>query len=132
MKPKSSASSESSATAMLAGSCLTPVGARRRRLVATGLASATSLLLPSALRAQYGEGDVVYVPTPQVVVNRMMTMAKVNPSDFVIDLGSGDGRQLITAVAKFGARGGRGFDLDQELIRQANVNAKIAGVSDRV
>jgi hypothetical protein len=50
----------------------------------------------------------------------------------VIDLGSGDGRQLITAVAKFGAKGGRGFDLDDELLRQANENARKQGVADRV
>ena len=50
-------------------------------------------------------GDVVYVPTPQIVVDEMLRMAKVGPKDFVIDLGSGDGRMVITAAKKFGARG---------------------------
>jgi len=107
-------------------------GGQRRRFLALSAAGATTLLLPGMLRAQHGAGDVVYVPTPQVVVNRMMSMAKVSPADFVIDLGSGDGRQLITAVGKFGARGGRGYDLDEELLRQAVENAKKANVADRV
>lgn len=110
--------------------------ARRRLLGAAAVAAAGTgigaVALAPMLRAQTGAGDVVYVPTPQVVVNRMMTMARVGPSDFVIDLGSGDGRQLITAVAKFGAKGGRGFDLDEDLLRQANENAKKQGVADRV
>jgi len=109
----------------------------RRRLLGVAAAAAVAgttgaALNAPAVRAQTGAGDVVYVPTPQVVVDRMMTMARVGPSDFVIDLGSGDGRQLITAVAKFGAKGGRGFDLDEVLLRQANENAKKQGVADRV
>lgn len=105
---------------------------RRRMLGAAAVAGAGGLAGVPLLRAQTGAGDVVYVPTPQVVVNRMMSMARVGPSDFVIDLGSGDGRQLITAVAKFGAKGGRGFDLDEELLRQATENARKQGVADRV
>ena len=108
--------------------------ARRRLLGAAAAAAAGAGVLAGAplLRAQTGAGDVVYVPTPQVVVNRMMSMARVGPADFVIDLGSGDGRQLITAVSKFGAKGGRGYDLDDELLRQANDNAKKQGVAERV
>jgi len=105
---------------------------RRRMLGVAAAAGAGALASAPLLRAQTGAGDVVYVPTPQVVVNRMMAMARVGPADFVIDLGSGDGRQLITAVAKFGARGGRGYDLDDELLRQANDNAKKQGVAERV
>jgi hypothetical protein len=105
---------------------------RRRMLAAAALAGGGALAGAPLLRAQSGAGDVVYVPTPQVVVNRMMSMARVGPADYVIDLGSGDGRQLIAAVAKFGAKGGRGFDLDDELLRQANENARKQGVSDRV
>ena len=102
---------------------------RRRTMLGTALAGA---LLPAGALAQFGAGDVVYVPTPQVVVNRMLSMARVGPSDFVMDLGSGDGRQLITAVAKFGARGGVGLDLDEELLRTAVANARREGVADRV
>ena len=80
--------------------------------------------------AQEGVGDVVYVPTPQVVVDEMLRMAKVGPNDFVIDLGSGDGRMVITAAKKFGARG-FGVDPDPVLLKVSNENAKIEGVADR-
>jgi hypothetical protein len=80
--------------------------------------------------AQEGRGDVVYVPTPQVVVDEMLRMAKVGASDFVIDLGSGDGRIVITAAKKHGARG-FGVDLDMHLLKVANTNAKMEGVADR-
>ena len=67
-------------------------------------AAAAAALAPVA-RAQEGRGDVVYVPTPQVAVDEMLKMAKVGPADYLIDLGSGDGRIVITAAKKFGARG---------------------------
>ncbi len=105
---------------------------RRRALLGAVSAVATGALLPRDAGAQFGAGDVVYVPTPQVVVNRMLAMARVGPADFVMDLGSGDGRQLITAVAKFGARGGMGFDLDEDLLKTAMANARREGVADRV
>lgn len=81
--------------------------------------------------AQEGRGDVVYVPTPQIVVDTMLEMAKVGPNDFVIDLGSGDGRIIITAASKRGARG-FGVDLDTVLLKLANQNAQKAGVTDKV
>jgi len=81
--------------------------------------------------AQSGKGDVVYVPTPQIVVDTMLEMVKVGPSDFVIDLGSGDGRIVITAAAKHGARG-FGVDLDPVLLKMANQNAQKANVTDKV
>ena len=86
--------------------------------------------LSTAATAQEGRGDVVYVPTPQVVVDEMLRMAKMGPNDFLIDLGSGDGRFVITAAKKFGARG-FGVDLDTVLLRQARENAKKEGVADR-
>jgi SAM-dependent methyltransferase len=86
--------------------------------------------LPAGTGAQEGRGDVVYVPTPQVVVEEMLRMAKVGPGDFVIDLGSGDGRIVITAAKKFGAQG-FGVDLDTFLVRQARETAKKEGVADR-
>jgi len=58
----------------------------------------------SMARAQEGVGDVVYVPTPEVVVEAMLKMAKVGANDFIIDLGSGDGRIVVTAAKKYGAR----------------------------
>ncbi len=85
--------------------------------------------LPAA--AQEGRGDVVYVPTPQIVVDTMLEMAKVSARDYLIDLGSGDGRIVITAASKFGASG-FGVDLDTYLLKLANQNAKKAGVTDKV
>jgi len=93
-------------------------------------AAALALLLSSAACAQEGAGDVVFVPTPQIVVERMLQMAKVGPSDFIIDLGSGDGRMVITAAKKFGARG-FGVDLDDVLLERSNSIAKAEGVADR-
>ncbi len=83
-----------------------------------------------AAGAQEGAGDVVYVPTPQIVVETMLNMAKVGPNDYVIDLGSGDGRMVITAAKKYGARG-YGVDLDQVLLKLSNETAKAQGVADR-
>src|SRR5918992_2911163 len=74
--------------------------------------------------------DVPYVPTPQDVVDRMLDMAKLTKDDFHIDLGSGDGRIVITA-AKRGARS-MGVDLNPTRIAEANENARKAGVTDRV
>jgi hypothetical protein len=81
--------------------------------------------------ARAAEPSVPYVPTPQDVVERMLEMAKVTASDYVIDLGSGDGRIVITAAKKFGARG-FGVDLNPERVAEANANARRAGVADRV
>jgi methylase of polypeptide subunit release factors len=89
-----------------------------------------ALALAPATQAQEGAGDVVYVPTPQIVVDEMLKMAKVGPKDFVIDLGSGDGRMVITAAKKFGARG-YGVDLDPVLLKRSNDNARAEGVADR-
>lgn len=75
--------------------------------------------------------EVPYVPTPQVVVDEMLRAAVVGPQDFVIDLGSGDGRIPITAAKKFGARG-LGVDLDFHLHIQSEEAARLAGVADRV
>lgn len=75
--------------------------------------------------------DVPYVPTPTPVVEKMLELAKVGPDDVVYDLGSGDGRIVIAAVQKYGARG-IGVDIDPERVREARQNAKAAGVADRV
>lgn len=73
---------------------------------------------------------VPYVATPQVTVDEMLRLAGVGPEDFVIDLGSGDGRIVVTAARKFGARG-LGVDIDWRLVNQAEENARQAGVADR-
>src|SRR6185503_13719806 len=95
-----------------------------------GMFVAALSLFASAAIAQDGRGDVVYVPTPQVVVDEMLRMAKVTGNDFIIDLGSGDGRIIITAAKKYGARG-FGVDLDTYLLKIANAAAKKEGVTDR-
>nr|WP_232432222.1 class I SAM-dependent methyltransferase [Chamaesiphon minutus] len=88
---------------------------------APGVAQAPTLRSP----------DVVYVPTPQAVVDRMLAIAKVNSKDVLYDLGSGDGRIPITAAQKFGIRA-TGIDINPERIKEANTNAQTAGVTDRV
>jgi hypothetical protein len=106
--------------------CLTNV---RRLLPALVFSTA----ITSAAFAQHEQGrlDVPYVPTPPQVVKRMLELAKVGKDDFVIDLGSGDGRIAIAAAKDFGARS-LGVDLDPQRITEANENASKAGVTDRV
>lgn len=73
-----------------------------------------------------------FVTTPMPVVDAMLALAGVGPADFVVDLGSGDGRLVLTAVVKFGARGGFGVDIDALLVDYANRKAQEAGAADRV
>src|SRR5690606_32296334 len=75
--------------------------------------------------------DVWYVPTPHEVVDRMLLMADVKALDVVYDLGCGDGRMVIAAAKKYGVRG-VGVDLDPARIREAQANAKEAGVEELV
>jgi ubiquinone/menaquinone biosynthesis C-methylase UbiE len=76
------------------------------------------------------ELDVPYVPTRAQVVEEMLRLAQVKPADLVYDLGCGDGRIVIMAVEKFGARG-VGIDIDPKRIEEARANAAKAGVADR-
>jgi protein-L-isoaspartate O-methyltransferase len=99
------------------------VGLALLRFAATPYASAQSPT-PAA-------PDVIYVPTPQAVVDAMLEIADVKRSDIVYDLGSGDGRIVITAARKYGARG-VGIEIDPSLVKKATENAAAAGVSDRV
>jgi ubiquinone/menaquinone biosynthesis C-methylase UbiE len=87
---------------------------------------AACLFAPPALAR-----DVPFVPTPEKVVDGMLELAKVGPRDVVYDLGSGDGRIVITAAKKHGARG-VGIDIDPQRIKEARDNARRAGVADRV
>jgi len=75
--------------------------------------------------------DVIFVPTPQEVVDEMLRLANVKKGDVLYDLGSGDGRIPITAARKFGVRG-VGIDIDPQRIAEANENAKRSGVTDLV
>ena len=87
---------------------------------------ALALFVPPALAR-----DVPFVPTPERVVEKMLEVAKVGPRDVVYDLGSGDGRIVIAAAKKHGARA-VGIDIEPERIKEARDNARRAGVSDRV
>jgi hypothetical protein len=75
--------------------------------------------------------DVIWLPTPESLVERMLTMAQVTPADVVYDLGSGDGR-LVIAAAKRGARKAVGVEIDPALVREARENARAARVEDGV
>jgi SAM-dependent methyltransferase len=96
-------------------------------IAAALLAAIPALAQPQAWA--WDDGTVPYVQTPMEIVERMLRMAEVRKDDYVIDLGSGDGRIIIEA-AKRGARG-LGVDLDPNLVRLATENARKAGVSDR-
>ena len=72
-----------------------------------------------------------YAATPDGVVSEMLKVAGVGPSDFVVDLGSGDGRLVIAAVKQFGARGGFGVDINPDFVAYANAKASEAGLADR-
>jgi hypothetical protein len=75
--------------------------------------------------------DVVWVPTPEALVERMLKMAGVGPKDYVIDLGSGDGRTVIAAAQKFGARA-MGIEYNPDMVALSVKNAEKAGLGDKV
>ncbi|MFO0879087.1 MAG: methyltransferase domain-containing protein [Gemmataceae bacterium] len=75
---------------------------------------------------------VIYVPTPQAVVDAMCKLADIKKGDVVYDIGCGDGRLVITAVQKFGAKKAIGIDISADRIKECKANAKKAGVEDRV
>lgn len=107
---------------------------RPARHLVPSLVTATLLAVGCAQAANEGGNvrlDVPYVPTPQVVVDRMLELGKVDGDDYVIDLGSGDGRIAVTAASRYGARA-MGVDLNPQRIAEANENAKKAGVTDKV
>jgi SAM-dependent methyltransferase len=105
----------------------------RKYLFLNEIITALALVLLPGARAQQQQQyfDVPFVPTPYVVIEEMLRLAKVTPQDYVMDLGSGDGRVLITAAQRYGANG-MGVDLDGDLVAQSMASAAEAGVSDRV
>ena len=98
------------------------------RFKARAIALAALLL---AATPAFAASSVPYVPTPQNVVERMLEVAKVTSQDYLIDLGSGDGRIVVTAAKKHGARG-FGVDLNPTRISEANANAREAAVTSQV
>jgi len=107
------------------------IGARARLRVLFGLLWMAGLLTGSA-GSPFGQelSKLPYVPTPQIVVDEMLKLAGVGAKDFVIDLGSGDGRVIITAARNFKASG-LGVDIDRKLVESSNKQAQAAGVADR-
>jgi hypothetical protein len=104
--------------------------------LAAGLLSASMSLAQAQAGAkpfepQVGQQgkDVVWVPTPQILVDKMLDMAKVTPQDYVMDLGSGDGRTVITA-AKRGATA-VGIEYNPDMVELSKKNAQTAGVSGK-
>lgn len=85
----------------------------------------------SARAQEEGDFEVPFVPTPEKVVAEMLRLAKIHTQDVLYDLGSGDGRIVITAARKFGISG-VGIDINPERIKEARTNARKAGVADRV
>jgi ubiquinone/menaquinone biosynthesis C-methylase UbiE len=103
------------------------------------LAIAATLTIAAPLARQSGaqqtaplrQPDVIFVPTQDAVADAMLQMASVTKDDVVYDLGCGDGKLVITAAQKYGARA-VGVDIDPQRIKEANANAQKAGVTDRV
>lgn len=87
--------------------------------------------LALAAHAEETERTPPFITTPADVVERMLSLAGTGPADTVIDLGSGDGRIVITAAQKFGARG-LGIELDKRLVEASRENARRANVAERV
>jgi SAM-dependent methyltransferase len=106
------------------------MSAQRRQALRSAVAALGAVVLPSLANAQsvpQKRLDVPFEPTPQAMVDRMLALAKVDSDDLLYDLGCGDGRIVITAASRYGARG-VGIDIDPERIREAQENAKAAGV----
>ncbi len=95
------------------------------------VAEPTAADAQAAQSARRGESLAPFVPTPQDVVERMLALAQVTSKDVVYDLGSGDGRLVVTAAKKFGARG-VGIDIDPARIAEGRANARQAGVEQLV
>ena len=100
-------------------------------LLATATASAQTQAPAKPFEPQVGQAgkDVVWVPTPQALVDQMLDLAKLTPQDFLMDLGSGDGRTVITA-AKRGARA-LGIEYNPDMVELSRRNAAEAKVTDR-
>jgi len=103
------------------------------RFVLTAALAGWIAAAPAAAQFEddYFYGDVPYVPTPQSVVEAMLELAEVGPNDVVYDLGSGDGRIVITAAKKYGCRA-VGIEINPRRVQEAWEKAEEAGVADRV
>jgi SAM-dependent methyltransferase len=96
-----------------------------------GLGGGPAVFEALAALAGRKKPDVIYLATPQPVVDRMLELAEVKPGDVVYDLGSGDGRVVVTAAKRYGVKA-VGFEIDPKLVAEARENARKSGVSDLV
>ena len=94
--------------------------------------TATQQAPAAAAKKQLRQPDVIFVPTPEQVVDAMLTVAKVGKGDVLYDLGSGDGRIPIRAAQKYGVERAIGIDINPDRIKEANENLAKAGVGKRV
>ena len=101
------------------------------RFVGAACAVALACAVAAAPQQQVNR-DVPYVPTMPEIVDEMLRLANVRRDDVVYDLGCGDGRLVIAAVKKFGAKRGVGVDVDPQRIKESSENARAAGVANRV
>jgi precorrin-6B methylase 2 len=108
---------------LLAGAVLVPGSSR--------LSGQTPAPAQAPQTRQHREPDVIYVPTPQEVVDKMLELADVKKGDMVYDLGCGDGRIVVTAAKKYGCKA-IGFDIDSQRVKEARANVTRQGVSDLV
>jgi len=101
--------------------------------LATGADGRTRAECERDYKPQVGQAgkDVVWVPTPDELVNRMLTMAKVTPKDYVVDLGAGDGKIAIAAGKKFGATA-TGIEYNPDMAKLAQCYVQAEGVADKV
>lgn len=125
MKPRISRAASAAAAMLLA------IAAVAAPTIASSQAAPQAAPAPTPLEPLKKAPDVPYVPTPPSVVDAMLQLAKVKKGDLVYDLGCGDGRIVIEAAKRYGARA-VGFDIDPARIQEARKNAAEAGVGDRV
>jgi cyclopropane fatty-acyl-phospholipid synthase-like methyltransferase len=107
----------------------------KARIMTASLVLIVASLIPIAAQQQPQQGlrrpDIHWVPTPPAVVDAMLKLADVKPSDVVYDLGCGDGIIVTTAAQKYGARA-VGIDIDPQRVKEATERAQKMGVSDKV
>lgn len=96
-----------------------------------GLGEHTIYMWTAPIKKEFRTPDVVFVPTPEIVVDKMLEMAKVKKTDLLYDLGCGDGRIVVTAAKKFGCKA-VGFDIDPQRIKESNENVAKNNVGDLV
>jgi len=118
-----------SAFIVLASLAAVPALAGARSPADVGLSDPPTFVPPPVSGSR--SPDVVYVPTPEPVVQAMLKLAKPGPQDLIFDLGCGDGRIVIAAAKQYGARGVC-VDIDPQRIAEARENARRAGVAGRI